>query len=197
MTMEARAHHHGEAGEQYGRAPSHPVLASVTGVSVRTAARMRAERARGLAAISAAPGRTTRRPSRRNRAERTAVWASGAWREGLGRAAERSTRKRLTVRSSREWNVTTARAGRRDAAGSRPRSARARAPRARRSRRCEAPERCGSRDRCRRARRRRSGRPRDARRRRARRSGRSALPGALRRWPGRSAGRGAPRHSPG
>ena len=71
---------------------------------MRIAARSRAERARGLAAISASPGSTAWRVRSSNVGGSTRV--SGACREPRG-AVERSCRKRFTMRSSSEWKATT------------------------------------------------------------------------------------------
>ncbi len=65
-----------------------------------------AERARGLAAVSASPGSTGRRVSSVKVGGAAAV--GGAWREP--RASRlRSCRKRFTMRSSSEWKDTTTR----------------------------------------------------------------------------------------
>src|SRR5262249_22265483 len=75
------------------------------GASVRSAARSLAERARGLAAISLSPGITGLRVSRRKLG--TACFTSGRCREPPLVLA-RSAKKFLTMRSSSEWNDTTA-----------------------------------------------------------------------------------------
>src|SRR5262249_6837227 len=72
--------------------------------SVRSAARSLAERARGLAPISASSGTT----GRLVRIRKVAAVCAGAgrWREGaLGRL--RSIRNDFAIRSSSEWNATT------------------------------------------------------------------------------------------
>src|SRR5690606_11539512 len=73
--------------------------------AVRRPARRRAERARALSRISASPGVTAARVS--NSKVAGASSCSGRWREPPGRGAERSARKRLTIRSSSEWKETT------------------------------------------------------------------------------------------
>ena len=73
--------------------------------AVRRAARSRADRARGFAATSASPASTPLRA--RSVKVGAAISDSGLWREPPDRAAERSARKRLTMRSSSEWNATT------------------------------------------------------------------------------------------
>src|SRR4029453_4866854 len=70
--------------------------------SVRSAARSLAERARGLAPISASSGMIGRWVRARKAA--AACAGAGRWREGaLGRL--RSTRKDFAKRSSSEWNT--------------------------------------------------------------------------------------------
>src|SRR5262249_55677395 len=72
--------------------------------SVRSAARSLAERARGLAPISASSGTIGRLVRMRKVAGACA--GAGRWREGaLGRL--RSIRKDFAMRSSSEWNATT------------------------------------------------------------------------------------------
>ena len=78
------------------------------GAPVRSAARSRAERARGLAAISASLGRIAPRLRAGGRSAR----ASRARADGGRRAArapERARRNSFTSRSSSEWKATTAR----------------------------------------------------------------------------------------
>src|SRR5690606_12768860 len=81
--------------------------ASRAGAAVRTAARKVAERARGLRKVSASEGRmafesTVNVGSAESR-------ASGRWRLARAVAPAASRRKRLTMRSSRLWKLTTAR----------------------------------------------------------------------------------------
>ena len=73
--------------------------------SVRSAARSLAERARGLAAISASSGVTGRRVSTRKRRRRRHRQAADAATSAGARL--RVARKVLTMRSSSEWNATT------------------------------------------------------------------------------------------
>src|SRR5215831_16432994 len=72
-----------------------------TGASVRSAARRRAERARGLALISSSLGTCGCLPTRWNVGSRASARA-GAWREPLPARPERSTKNRFTMRSSSE-----------------------------------------------------------------------------------------------
>src|SRR5882757_2938466 len=78
--------------------------AECTGAWVRSAARSFADRARGLAAVSASPGTTGRL---------VRIWKLGAACATSGRcrdppdALPRAARKFLTMRSSSEWNETT------------------------------------------------------------------------------------------
>src|SRR6185437_10780809 len=88
------------------RRKAHHAAFSQTGAAVRSAARSRAERARGLRSISAAPGVTGLRVMRRKLG--AAVGRAGRWREPRGAASLRSRRNSFTVRSSSEWKETIA-----------------------------------------------------------------------------------------
>ena len=79
---------------------------SHAGASVRTAVRSRAERARGFRASSASEGETGLATCSKVGAGPCA--AIGRWREPAGTSPLRILRKRLTMRSSRLWKVTTA-----------------------------------------------------------------------------------------
>ena len=79
---------------------------SHAGASVRTADRSRAERARGLMASSRSEAATGFLTCPKLGAG--PLTASGRWREPAGVAPLRLLRKRLTMRSSRLWKVTTA-----------------------------------------------------------------------------------------
>src|SRR5690606_38140823 len=76
------------------------------GASVRSAARRRAERARGLRAISMSPGVAERTMGMKVGA---AANVAGECRETFAVVRERSARNVLTIRSSSEWKLTTAR----------------------------------------------------------------------------------------
>ena len=82
-------------------AAARPRSSSPAGASVRSAARSLAERARGLAAISASSA-VTGRPVRMRKLGGGCT-ASGAWREPALRRP-RAVRNVLTMRSSSEWN---------------------------------------------------------------------------------------------
>ena len=73
-----------------------------------SAARRRAERARGLAETSASDGSTGLRVRSRKVAARSSA-RGGAWRDGAGVRPERARTNSLTARSSSEWKDTTAR----------------------------------------------------------------------------------------
>ena len=78
------------------------------GAPVRSAARSRAERARGFRAVSCADGRIARVVISRKLGSRTlAGAASGLWRDGLGLRPLRRRRNAFTRRSSSEWKATT------------------------------------------------------------------------------------------
>src|SRR5690349_12410368 len=79
--------------------------AACTGAAVRLAARSLAERARGLAAISASPGTMGRLVKSSKLGAACAT--SGRWREPAA-GLPRWLKKFLTMRSSSEWNDTTA-----------------------------------------------------------------------------------------
>src|SRR5690606_9030711 len=83
-----------------------PFIGPQVGACVRTAARILAERARGLAASSASPASRAPLNSRSKLGLRVST-ATGAWREPPGALPVRSVRKALTMRSSSEWKVTT------------------------------------------------------------------------------------------
>ena len=74
--------------------------------AVRTALRSRAERARGFAASSRSDGETGL--ATRSKVGSSGRRSAGRWREPAGVPPLRSRRKRLTIRSSRLWKVTTA-----------------------------------------------------------------------------------------
>src|SRR6185437_4178142 len=99
----------GEADQAEPEQPAEPDHAASpqAGASLRSAPRSRAERARGLAAISAAPG-VASSPGQRRKLGAWAAPASGWWREVPGARPLRSRRKLLTRRSSSEWKETTA-----------------------------------------------------------------------------------------
>src|SRR5215217_381478 len=85
---------------------AHHAAALQAGAAVRTPARSLAERARGLAAVSASEGSTW--PL--NGSSKVGVGppvTGGAWREPPGRRPARAAKKALAMRSSSEWNVTT------------------------------------------------------------------------------------------
>ena len=117
---------------------------SMLGLAVRTALLSRAERARGFAASSRSVGETGL--ATRSNVGSVGSTSAGRWREPAGVPPLRSRKKRLTMRSSRLWKVTTA-SGRRASARARPPRGPARARRARHSNGCGSPGRCGSRDR--------------------------------------------------
>ncbi len=80
-----------------------------SGSASRSAARRRADRARGLTASSVRPG-PHRVPVERSKAPADGVTgSSGRWREGRGPAPLRAARNCLTMRSSSEWKATTTR----------------------------------------------------------------------------------------
>ena len=70
----------------------------------RSRARSRALRARGLAAVSAAAGAAACGVSRRKRGGGRGARPRGSWRDGAGARPAASPMKRLTIRSSSEWN---------------------------------------------------------------------------------------------
>src|SRR5690606_26413024 len=76
------------------------------GAAVRTAQRSVAERARGLRSVSASDGRTAF--DRRSKVGVCSPLASGKWRLARAVAPAASRKKRLTIRSSRLWKLTTA-----------------------------------------------------------------------------------------
>src|SRR5690606_26279834 len=78
------------------------------GAAVRTALRNVADRARGLRASSALPGRTLRAGGWKV-AARAGGASAGRWREARTSPPLRSRRKDLTIRSSVPWKLTTAR----------------------------------------------------------------------------------------
>src|SRR5690606_1051979 len=108
----------GERGDRAGDQPAEDDEASHAaclptgpwaGAAVRSAARSWAERARGLARLSASAARRVPRNSRVKVAALAApAAAGGAWREPAASRPLRSRRKCFTMRSSREWKVTTA-----------------------------------------------------------------------------------------
>ena len=73
-----------------------------------SATRRRAERARGLAAISAADGSTGLRVRSPQASAARSSARGGAWRDGPGVRPARARTNSLTARSSSEWNETTA-----------------------------------------------------------------------------------------
>ena len=85
-----------------------PRAAPARSDSVRSAARSLAERARGLRAVSASPGRTGPLVTRRKLRHGLAPGAPGRWREPCAARPLRAAKNCLTIRSSSEWNVTTA-----------------------------------------------------------------------------------------
>src|SRR5690606_2673122 len=102
---EAAAHQRWSFSAGFGR-PRAARGASAAGASVRSPTRSLAERARGFWASSASSGATARRVIMRKAGSTCA--RSGAWRLPCPCAPERSWKKRFTMRSSSEWNVTTA-----------------------------------------------------------------------------------------
>ena len=112
-----RQHVAAERGAADGRDPAdgfetprscgHPFLLVHGDAEVRRATRSVAERARGLALISASPARTGLATARSWGPGRFPL-GSGRWREPAGTSPLRSRRKRFTSRSSRLWKVTTA-----------------------------------------------------------------------------------------
>src|SRR4029078_8831893 len=79
------------------------------GGSVRTAARKCAERALGFDLVSPSLGIRGRRLTRWKLGAPAVDFCSGRWREPFGASRLRLARKRLAMRSSSEWKVTTTR----------------------------------------------------------------------------------------
>ena len=78
------------------------------GASVRSPALRRAERARGFSLISSFDGDNGRRLRSRKLGKKFDSPFSGKWREPFGAGTLRAAKKRLAMRSSSEWKVTTA-----------------------------------------------------------------------------------------
>src|SRR5262249_17335907 len=97
-----------QAGSAIRGTPKFAGSRACGGVSVRSPALRRAERARGFSLISSFVGDSGRRLRSRKLGEKVDRARSGTCRDARGAGVLRAAKKRLAMRSSSEWKVTTA-----------------------------------------------------------------------------------------